>query len=55
MLKSLGLWNESVPEPELPEEQQFILTPEDTQLVVQGRGEEVGQKYLLLNEGTANP
>ncbi|CAB3230721.1 unnamed protein product [Arctia plantaginis] len=52
MLKSLGLWKESAPEVELREDMEYPLTPEDTQLVVEGRIHEVGQKYIHLHDRT---
>lgn len=52
MLKSLGLWKESAPEVELREDMEYPLTPEDTQLVVEGRIHEVGQKYVQLHDRT---
>ncbi|CAH0726071.1 unnamed protein product, partial [Brenthis ino] len=50
MLKSLGLWKESPPEVELREDMEYPLTPSDTQLLVEGKGEEVGRKYLNMHE-----
>lgn len=50
MLKSLGLWKESTPEIELREDVEYPLTADDTQLVVEGRGDEVGQKYVQLHD-----
>ncbi|XP_052747026.1 piezo-type mechanosensitive ion channel component [Bicyclus anynana] len=50
MLKSLGLWKESTPEVELREDMEYPITSEDTQLLVAGRGTEVGVKYLELHE-----
>lgn len=49
MLKSLGLWKESSPDIELQEDKEYPLTAEDTQLLVEGRGAEVGHKYLKLH------
>lgn len=49
MLKSLGLWKESTPEIELREDKEYPLTPEDTQLVAEGRGEEVARKYVQIH------
>ncbi|CAG4944089.1 unnamed protein product [Colias eurytheme] len=56
MLKSLGLWKESSPEVELQEDRDYPLTAEDTQMLVEGRGAEVGQKYVQMHEriGPAN-
>lgn len=50
MLKSLGLWKESTPEVELREDMEYPLTSADTQMLVEGRGEEVGRKYLEMHE-----
>ncbi|XP_022128318.2 piezo-type mechanosensitive ion channel component isoform X4 [Pieris rapae] len=50
MLKSLGLWKESSPDIELQEDKEYPLTAEDTQLLVEGRGAEVGQKYVKLHD-----
>ncbi|CAH2104345.1 unnamed protein product [Euphydryas editha] len=50
MLKSLGLWKESTPEVELREDMEYPLTSSDTQLLVEGRGAEVGRKYLEMHE-----
>ncbi|RVE48798.1 hypothetical protein evm_006572 [Chilo suppressalis] len=52
MLKSLGLWKESSPEIELHEDTEYPLSPEDTQLVIEGRTEEVGRKYVQLHDRT---
>lgn len=52
MLKSLGLWKESAPEIDLREDMEYPLSPEDTQLVVQGRINELGQKYVQLHDQT---
>lgn len=52
MLKSLGLWKESTPEIELREDVEYPLTSDDTQLVVEGKGAEVGQKYIQLHDQT---
>ncbi|CAG9784241.1 unnamed protein product [Diatraea saccharalis] len=52
MLKSLGLWKESSPEVELHEDMEYPLSPEDTQLVIEGRTEEVGRKYIQLHDRT---
>ncbi|XP_038211570.1 piezo-type mechanosensitive ion channel component-like [Zerene cesonia] len=56
MLKSLGLWKESSPEVELQEDRDYPLTAEDTQMLVEGRGAEVGRKYVQMHEriGPAN-
>ncbi|XP_013133441.1 PREDICTED: piezo-type mechanosensitive ion channel component [Papilio polytes] len=53
MLKSLGLWKESSPELELREDAQYALSADDTRLVVEGRGADVGRKYLRLHDRTA--
>ncbi|XP_045536774.1 piezo-type mechanosensitive ion channel component isoform X5 [Papilio machaon] len=53
MLKSLGLWKESSPELELREDAEYALSAEDTRLVVEGRGADVGRKYLRLHDRTA--
>ncbi|CAK1550113.1 unnamed protein product [Leptosia nina] len=50
MLKSLGLWKESSPDTELQEDTEYPLTAEDTQMLVEGRGAEVGKKYIKLHE-----
>ncbi|XP_028032233.1 piezo-type mechanosensitive ion channel component isoform X6 [Bombyx mandarina] len=50
MLKSLGLWKESSPEIELREDMEYALTPEDTQLVVEGRAAEVARKFVQLHD-----
>ncbi|XP_072936933.1 piezo-type mechanosensitive ion channel component isoform X3 [Epargyreus clarus] len=50
MLKSLGLWKESSPEIELREDMEYPLSSEDTQLIVEGRGAEVGKKYVQLHD-----
>ena len=50
MLKSLGLWKESTPEVELREDMEYPLTSSDTQLLVDGKGTEVGRKYLNMHE-----
>nr|XP_026488209.1 piezo-type mechanosensitive ion channel component isoform X2 [Vanessa tameamea] len=55
MLKSLGLWKESTPEVELKEDMEYPLNPSDTQLLVEGRGEEVGRKYLEMHERPTPP
>lgn len=52
MLKSLGLWKESAPEIELREDVEYELKPEDTEMLVEGRGTEVGQKYIALHDRT---
>ncbi|XP_049867605.1 piezo-type mechanosensitive ion channel component [Pectinophora gossypiella] len=52
MLKSLGLWKETTPEIELREDMEFELKPEDTQMLVEGRGTEVGKKYVKLHDET---
>ncbi|XP_073942032.1 piezo type mechanosensitive ion channel component isoform X3 [Choristoneura fumiferana] len=52
MLKSLGLWKESSPEIDIREDMEFPLTPEDTQMLVEGRDTEVGRKYVQLNDQT---
>ncbi|XP_026726944.1 piezo-type mechanosensitive ion channel component isoform X3 [Trichoplusia ni] len=52
MLKSLGLWKESTPEIELREDMEYPLNPEDTQLVVEGRINEVGRKYVKMHDQT---
>ncbi|KAJ2953804.1 hypothetical protein O0L34_g1430 [Tuta absoluta] len=52
MLKSLGLWKETTPEIELREDMEFVLDPEDTQKLVEGQGEQVGQKYLQAHDVT---
>ncbi|KPI94676.1 Protein PIEZO2 [Papilio xuthus] len=53
MLKSLGLWKESSPELELREDAEYELSVDDTRLVVEGRGADVGRKYLRLHDRTA--
>ncbi|XP_068621049.1 piezo-type mechanosensitive ion channel component isoform X2 [Battus philenor] len=53
MLKSLGLWKESSPELELREDAEYALTSDDTRLIVEGRGADVGRKYLLIHEHNA--
>ncbi|CAF4785187.1 unnamed protein product [Pieris macdunnoughi] len=50
MLKSLGLWKESSSDIELQQDKEYALTAEDTQFLVEGRGAEVGQKYVKLHE-----
>ncbi|KAL0894989.1 hypothetical protein ABMA27_013468 [Loxostege sticticalis] len=52
MLKSLGLWKESSPDIELREDMEYPLTAEDTQLVVEGKGEQVGRKYVKMHDKT---
>lgn len=52
MLKSLGLWKESTPEIELREDMEYPLSPEDTQMVAEGRTAEVGRKYVQLHDRT---
>lgn len=52
MLKSLGLWKESTPEIELREDMEYPLNPEDTKLVVEGRINEVGRKYVKMHDQT---
>lgn len=49
MLKSLGLWKESSPEVELREDAEYPLEPEDTRMVIEGRGDEVANKYIQLH------
>ncbi|CAG4998121.1 unnamed protein product, partial [Parnassius apollo] len=53
MLKSLGLWKESSPEVEIHEDMEYELSAEDTRLIVEGRGAEVGRKYAELHHRTA--
>ncbi|XP_041980305.1 piezo-type mechanosensitive ion channel component isoform X3 [Aricia agestis] len=53
MLKSLGLWKEATPELELQEDMEYSLSPEDTQMLVEGKSAEVGKKYVQLHEGTS--
>ncbi|CAH0602965.1 unnamed protein product [Chrysodeixis includens] len=50
MLKSLGLWKESTPEIELREDMEYPLSREDTQLVVEGRINEIGRKYVKMHD-----
>ncbi|XP_063529379.1 piezo-type mechanosensitive ion channel component isoform X3 [Cydia strobilella] len=50
MLKSLGLWKESSPEIDLREDTEYPLTSEDTQMIVEGKSEDVGKKYVQLHD-----
>ncbi|KAJ0182013.1 hypothetical protein K1T71_002735, partial [Dendrolimus kikuchii] len=52
MLKSLGLWKESVPEIELREDMEYPLDEEDKQMIVEGNATDIGMKYVKLHDRT---
>lgn len=52
MLKSLGLWKESIPEMELREDMEYPLNEEDKEMIVEGKASEIGRKYVQLHDRT---